>query len=1009
MTITIQPARNEYTANASQTVFNYTFKIFENTDLNVYITPVGQAADDSTDLTVAYTVTGLGDEDGGTIILTIGTGLNELVTIVSNIPSERTIDYQNNGDFRPETVNNDFDRVVSIAKKIEDNSTRSVLLEQSQQGSKPLSLPRPVAGLFLRWKGDLTGLENIDITEDIPVTIKFPIRDLVADYGAKGDAVYQYELDGSVTVTSGTDDTQSLLNAMVDFALGEIGALTVPDGNFWIDSSQIDTPTGTTIIGAGSEATKFIMSTTTPNLNLFVGFYQDSRVSNLSFSGFKIIGSKVNDNTIGGTGIFTLGADGVIIDDVHSEGSKGLAWLGHDVAKLHGTTNAFLTRLKIDSCTLFSIYIRGVENPEVGFDPANETNNIHTSGLIIRNSNVGFTVAEGRVQNWTLSDYDCKFTDNLIQIEACDIGNVSNSSWSNATSNWSAATPTPFKEQWQIAGSSNISFSNVYIDAQLQVFGFGTSDVGCDNISFANLTTGNFWRCTTLNVQNDPDQFKGLFSNWNWTNCSFVRPAATFFQSDVGDQSSPEIAYWRDWGFSNCSWTNNSTNNPIVTVAVMGSLVFDDKCTFSGKPPRALKATNITFNATVRANGISGSSTQFTAVDGLDPLEPKTLRVGGNWQIEGEGKDVGFDVTNLSVSVDSRNASLQCWTSDAIELNDSGTKFKGFTGSDGLVSATIGTYKSLVVDQLPSIAGKNTFMSLFTGNAPSSQNIVSGADYTINGGMSFIKILNASFSWFVSDTERGVNSQITFDTAAAETTHTTSITSFNNNGVSIGSFSDTNISGNPYIIYQLLKVSGFLDIVPDVGNATNKTIAHSLGTDVGCIFSFNRDISSEWAIQYHTFNTASGAYIDFNTNGVLTDSTVWNDTPATSTEFSVGTSNLTNGNTNNIIHYLFAKNICHSYLGNGTTTNEINFGYKSKLILAAKRVTGATVGNFNVFDNVRDTSPNFSTVLSLNTSDIESTIASAITITDTGIIINTADSELNAAGSSYILIAIPEI
>ena len=30
MTITTQPARNEYTANAGQTIFNYTFKIFEN-------------------------------------------------------------------------------------------------------------------------------------------------------------------------------------------------------------------------------------------------------------------------------------------------------------------------------------------------------------------------------------------------------------------------------------------------------------------------------------------------------------------------------------------------------------------------------------------------------------------------------------------------------------------------------------------------------------------------------------------------------------------------------------------------------------------------------------------------------------------------------------------------------------------------------------------------------------------------------------------------------------------
>ena len=160
MTITVQPARNEYTANAGQTIFNYTFKIFADTDLNVYITPSGEVANDATQLTTNYTVTGIGDEDGGSITLTTGTNQDDLVTIVSNIPSSRTIDYQNNGDFRPVTVNADFDRVVSIAKKIEDIANRTVLLQQSQQDPKPLTLENPVAGMSVRWNGNGTGLEN---------------------------------------------------------------------------------------------------------------------------------------------------------------------------------------------------------------------------------------------------------------------------------------------------------------------------------------------------------------------------------------------------------------------------------------------------------------------------------------------------------------------------------------------------------------------------------------------------------------------------------------------------------------------------------------------------------------------------------------------------------------------------------------------------------------------------------------------------------------------------------
>lgn len=165
MTITTLPSRNEYTANAGQTIFNYTFKIFESTDLNVYVIPAGTTGNDSTDLTVDYSVTGLGDEDGGSITLNTATNINDLVTIVSNIPSSRTIDYQNNGDFRPETVNTDFDIVVSLTKKIEDFVNRGLLSQQAPQTIKPLLLPVPIPNKLLRWNGAGSGQENVDISE----------------------------------------------------------------------------------------------------------------------------------------------------------------------------------------------------------------------------------------------------------------------------------------------------------------------------------------------------------------------------------------------------------------------------------------------------------------------------------------------------------------------------------------------------------------------------------------------------------------------------------------------------------------------------------------------------------------------------------------------------------------------------------------------------------------------------------------------------------------------------
>jgi len=164
MTITTNDTRDEYTATAGQTLFSYTFKIFAATDLNVYVTPSGQDADDDNDLVTGYAVTGLGDEDGGTITLVTPASSGDAVTIVSDIPESRTTNYQNNGDFLPDAVNDDFDRVVSLAKQTSDRTTRTLVFQESLQGATDLDLPTPSALKFIRWKSDLSGMENVDIT-----------------------------------------------------------------------------------------------------------------------------------------------------------------------------------------------------------------------------------------------------------------------------------------------------------------------------------------------------------------------------------------------------------------------------------------------------------------------------------------------------------------------------------------------------------------------------------------------------------------------------------------------------------------------------------------------------------------------------------------------------------------------------------------------------------------------------------------------------------------------------
>lgn len=114
--------RVQYTAGAGNpTVFSYPFPIFANTDLNVYRTPVGSVPNDVTQIlvyNVDYTVTNsVPPTVGGTITLTVGANMGDIITIARNQPDNRLNNYIDGGLFEATDVNTDFDRTVFMAQQ----------------------------------------------------------------------------------------------------------------------------------------------------------------------------------------------------------------------------------------------------------------------------------------------------------------------------------------------------------------------------------------------------------------------------------------------------------------------------------------------------------------------------------------------------------------------------------------------------------------------------------------------------------------------------------------------------------------------------------------------------------------------------------------------------------------------------------------------------------------------------------------------------------------------------
>jgi hypothetical protein len=121
--------RTQYTATTGgQATFTYTFPIFDEGDIKVYVGDVL--------LTTGYTVTNAGESAGGDVILTSAALEGTIVTLTRDMPVARESDYQTNGNFLADTLNDDFDKLTMMVQQVEEmHEDRTIMLSSSAEGS----------------------------------------------------------------------------------------------------------------------------------------------------------------------------------------------------------------------------------------------------------------------------------------------------------------------------------------------------------------------------------------------------------------------------------------------------------------------------------------------------------------------------------------------------------------------------------------------------------------------------------------------------------------------------------------------------------------------------------------------------------------------------------------------------------------------------------------------------------------------------------------------------------
>ena len=110
MTVSTTVSKISYVASAAQTTFAYTFKIFADADLKVYVNSTQKT------LTTDYTVTGAGDVGGGNVIFGTGLSASDSVVIERVLDLTQGVDYIENDAFPAETHEDALDRLTFITQ-----------------------------------------------------------------------------------------------------------------------------------------------------------------------------------------------------------------------------------------------------------------------------------------------------------------------------------------------------------------------------------------------------------------------------------------------------------------------------------------------------------------------------------------------------------------------------------------------------------------------------------------------------------------------------------------------------------------------------------------------------------------------------------------------------------------------------------------------------------------------------------------------------------------------------
>lgn len=139
MTISTQDSKVNYQGNGQTTVFQIPFPFLENNQIYVQ---KKDAEGNLINYTYAtdYTVTGAGEENGGSVTLNVAPEQGSTISIYRNVPLTQEVDYRENEIFPAETHEEALDKLTMEVQQIQEQLDRSVKVDRFSDSDVDLDI-----------------------------------------------------------------------------------------------------------------------------------------------------------------------------------------------------------------------------------------------------------------------------------------------------------------------------------------------------------------------------------------------------------------------------------------------------------------------------------------------------------------------------------------------------------------------------------------------------------------------------------------------------------------------------------------------------------------------------------------------------------------------------------------------------------------------------------------------------------------------------------------------------